>query len=213
MKKLSLTIIVGALLAPAIADAQPEPINERGKPRSSVKLDGPIEGVGVVQYDPGAPADSFLGQTGSIIDIGNRFNSRNGQPLSPGSISGLSFYVTGNTYGNALVDLWTVTTGGLAFQFGSIGIGTVVNGTFNAATFSPLNLGIDFLAGLYLPSGGAGAGQIGLRSASTNNQGFHAMQISFSSPNVSTPIPGNNAMFRVTGSIVVPVELMEFDLD
>ncbi len=208
MKRLVIAIAILALAVPVAVSAQPEP--ERIPKAQGVKIGGVPEGVGTIQYDPGAPADSFVGQTGPSVTIGNRFSSRNGQPLSPGSVSAFSFYP--QNFPGGLVGFWGPPTGGGGAPFfGSIYVSGVASNTFNVFAITPNNFGTDFMVGIYIPT----SGQIGMRSASTANQGFHAMQISWNGGSGGNyqSIASNNAMFRVSGSIIVPVELMEFDLD
>jgi len=184
-------------------------------PAPSNVVDAP-NGTGTVQYDPGAPADGLLGQQGPSATVGNRFSSRNGNPLSTGSVSGLSFYVANASLAGGLAVLWGPPTGGGgAPAIGSFTVGTMASTGFHAVTFTAIPVGNDFLAGLYVNSGQPSRGQVGLRSASTNGQGFHGMQISFgggAGANYAS-LAGQNSMFRASGTVIVPVELMEFDVD
>lgn len=212
-RKLITTLAIVGMLGTSILSAQVVP--EGRTPLKGVRGEAP-EGTGIVVYDPGPPADSLLGQAGASNTVGNRFSSRNGNPLSPGSVYFLSFYLANASLGGGLAVLWGPPTGGGgAPAIASFTVGTIPSTGTNGVSFTPINVGSDFLAGIYLNSGQPSRGQMGLRSASTNGQGFHGMQISFgggAGANYGS-IAGQNAMIRAAGTIIVPVELMEFDVE
>ena len=207
-RKLVIAIAVLGLLSIGVVSAQvrnPSPAQKAAVPT----------GTGTVQYDPGAPADSFIGQLGASNSVGNRFSSRNGNPLSPGSISFISVYVDLNVGGGGLFAFWGPPAGTGASYIAGAALSGLVNNTFNGFAVGPVPVGSDFMGALYLNTGQPSRGQIGMRSATTNGQGFHAMQISFNGgagANYAS-IADSNAMARVTGSVIVPVELMEFDVE
>lgn len=213
-KTLFVALAIVALVGAAALHAQGSTPKARN-PKPAVKAPTPL-GAGVITYDPGTPADLLRGQQGPSNTIGNRFNSRNGNPLSPGSAYFLSAYMANNTIGGALAVLWGPPTGGGgAPLISSFTFSPVVNGAFNGVSFTPVNVGTDFMAGIYLNSGQPGRGDIGMRTSSVNGQGFHAMQISWgggAGTNYAS-IPGENAMLRAAGTFIVPVELMEFDVE
>lgn len=213
MKKTLFVALAIASLLGAVA-VQAQGLNEARNPQPAQRVATP-EGAGIVTYDPGAPADAFSGQQGPSVTVGNRFSSKNGGPLSTGSAYFASFYMANNTLGGGLFVLWGPPTGGGgAPALGSFSVPTVTNNTFNGVSFTPVNVGPDFLAGMYLNSGQPSRGQIGLRSASTNGQGFHGMQISFGGGSGAGygSLGGQNAMLRAVGTFIIPVELMEFDV-
>ncbi len=172
-------------------------------------------GTGQVAYDPGAPADDFgVGPTVGTVGVnyfGNRFDTRNGQPLSAGTLSAVSFYQGAQgTYGGGTtlaLPVFGVPGGALTYQF----VGPVQSFQFNAFAISPEAVPASFFAGLDL-RGNGGFGSVGLRSASTAGQGFHGIQRDFYGATTST-LPGVNVMFRVSGTVVIPVELLEFEID
>jgi hypothetical protein len=71
-------------------------------------------------------------------------------------------------------------------------------------------VGTQFFAGFAVGNGSFG--NIGLRSATTNGQIFHGVQRGFS-PASSVPLAGQNAMVRIAGNVVIPVELLEFEVE
>lgn len=215
-RTLVIALTVVALLATvSTTSAQSGGLAEGRNPGKGHSATAPV-GAGIVVYDPGAPADSVLGQQGPSATVGNRFSSRNGNPLSPGSFYFASAYMANATLGGGLFVLWGPPTGGGgAPAIASFTIGTIApTGTFGV-TVTPIFVGSDFLAGVYVNSGQPSRGQVGLRSASTNGQGFHGMQISFgggAGANYAS-LGGQNAMVRAAGTFIVPVELMEFDVE
>jgi len=186
------------------------PANRAGTERNTAtRLKGGLEGTGVVQYDPGSPADSFHknGPNYSGGYYGNIFDTRNGVPLSPGTITGVSWYQgnLGNYPTSALIDFGppngSITTqlalfGPVPLTFNAIGAAVPANGP----KFVGLALGFDAF------------GSVGARSASTNGQGFHAVQRNWPG-STGTALPGENIMIRIAGTVIVPVELMEFDVE
>ncbi|MCZ6507450.1 MAG: hypothetical protein O7A04_05305, partial [Acidobacteria bacterium] len=137
--------------------------------------------------------------------IGKTFDTRNGNPLSPGSISGVSWYqgaVTGS--------IGVVAYGSPGATLGFILVSGVAPYAFNAASAAiPVATGAQFV-GLALYGGVFGS--VGMRSASTNGQGFHGHVRNFFGGGYVV-LSGQNAMVRVSGSVIVPVELMEFELE
>ena len=218
MKKLVIMLAVAVLAAamPVLAqtsvDDRVPPKDMRDQPKTGVRGNAG-EGVGTVQYDPGAPADGFLvGASGSNYDdyFGNLFDTRNGAPLSPGTITGVSWYQ--GAIGSPYAVVVNGAPGATLTYFFVTGVSTS-NTFFNVpaaiAAPSPRIVGLGLYNSFY---GAEYFGSMGLRSASTNNMGFHGIQRSFF-PGDTNTLPGQNAMFRVSGTIIVPVELMEFDID
>jgi hypothetical protein len=168
---------------------------------------------GTVAYDPGPPQDFFRTYDGTNRSVGNVFNTRNGNPLLPGPLSFVTVYPIA-VGGDVIVSVFGAPVGSNAplLQFVT-GTGVASN-TFNAVPVSP-SVGSSFLAGQYLGTFGSGPDSIGIRSASFNGMGFHAMQINFAGATSGTgfqTIQGQNAMVRASG-VVVPVELMNFKVE
>lgn len=212
-RRIATALIALALPTAAVLFAQDLAVGRN--PGKGHRSDAPT-GSGIVVYDPGAPADALLGQNGPSITIGNRFSSRNGSPLSPGSVYFLSFYLANATLGGGLAVLWGPPTGGGgAPSIASFTIGTIPPTGTNGVSFTPIFVGSDFLAGIYLNSGQPSRGQMGLRSASANGQGFHGMQISFGGGGGANyaSLAGQNAMMRAAGTFIIPVELIEFEVE
>jgi hypothetical protein len=173
--------------------------------------------VGTIQYDPGAPADSFMSEPGGDRIIANRFNTAVGVPLRSGNLTAFEFF-PGAVSGNAVISVVGPPVGTAATQIASIqGVPALPN-QFNTFNVSPaVGVPNDFMAGLYVGSFG-GTDEVGLRAASNAGQGFHAMQMEFNGAgpgqiNTVVALPGQNVMFRSTGNILTPVELMNFQLE
>jgi hypothetical protein len=168
--------------------------------------------IGTITYDPGAPADAFHSEPGGNDIIANRFNSALGGPLRPGNLTGVTFF-PGLVQGTiAVVSVLGAPVGGNATIIGVTYLAGVVSNTFNTANVGPFAVPADFMAGQYV-GGFGGTDEAGLRNASVNGQGFHAQQMNFVGTNTATavvPLPGQNVMFRATGNLLVPVELMDF---
>ena len=200
-RRLITTLSIIGLLGASVLSAQVVPVDRNAS--KGTRADAP-DGTGIVVYDPGAPADALLGQQGPSVTV------------SPGSVYFLSFYMANATLGGGLAVMWGPPTGGGgAPAIASFTVGTIPATGTNGVSFTPVFVGSDFMAGIYVNSGQPSRGQVGLRSASTNGQGFHGMQISFgggAGANYAS-LAGQNAMVRAAGTIIVPVELMEFDVE
>jgi len=204
--KKGLTVAAVMSLAAAIGYAQSPQDLYSQRPNGKGQAAGSVpDGVGTVTYDPGVPADVVVGTAGSTINIyGNLFNSRNGGPLSPGSVSRVSWY-TGSA---GFAPVWFALPGGTATYLGCCS--ATAPSAFNSAALA-LSVPSSFFMGFDVGGSGSFA-NIGLRSASTNGQGFHGRQ-RYSGAGASNVLSGQNSMVRVSGSLIVPVELMEFDLE
>jgi hypothetical protein len=217
MRARTATVFVAAFLTTAGGQAQhvtKESLKDKPKVRAH-QVSGQRQGVGTVQYDPGAPADAFGLAPYPLNYFGNRFDTSNGNPLSfPGTVTGVSWYQGLLGYYGPIaiaiagppatsLSLTAVATSVAPNAFNSVGVSWPFGGAFIAGLVNPAS-----------PAGGAGGyfGSLGLRSASTNAQGFHGIQRNWSGA-VSNALPGQNAMVRVSGNVVIPVELLEFEVE
>ena len=166
--------------------------------------------VGTVTYDGFSDVLVILG--GSGINIGNRFNSNLGGPLlMTGQVSALTFYPAATS--GYLTLFGPPNTMGTASNKGSFQFTGGAPGTFITFNLPNIAVGSDFLAGLW--NGPAGFGGVQLVPETVGGQGFHAFRINTNSPGSGTgfaPIAGLNAIVRSTGNILVPVELMNFQV-
>jgi len=169
--------------------------------------------VGTITYDPGAPPDAFMSEPGGNNIIANRFSSALGGPLRPGNLTGVTFF-PGIVNGTVIVSVLGPPAGGVAPILAITYLIGIVGNQFNTVNLAaPVAVGADFMAGQYVGAFG-GTDQAALRSASVAGQGFHAHQMNFAGT-VATgvvPLAGQNVMFRATGNLLVPVELMDFKI-
>ncbi len=203
-RRITYGLIVAALGVGALCAFTP-PTEKNDAPGTPTQGGG-TDGVGVVAYDPPGAADSFVGSYGTFV--GNRFDTRVGNPLEAGNITQVAF-VCGDAsctfpgFGvfpdNGVGTLYfQFTTGIVPFTYNTVGVAT------------PPNLVPPVLAGVFVSSAfGSSADSVGVRAATTQGMGFHAHSFG----GFDNTIAGNNAQFRASGSIwVVPVELMNFDV-
>ncbi len=179
------------------------------------QVSGVPEGTGTVQYDPGAPADAFGIAPPSLCLFGNRFDTRNGSPLSfPGTATGISWY-QGASPSPSLDNAVALVAAPLGLPCPYVILDPpIVPFAFNSVAVSfpmPSTRFVGLIVPYYtgLP---AYFGSVGLRSATTNAQGFHGIQRS-DNGGISNTLAGQNAMVRVSGNIIIPVELLEFEVE
>lgn len=219
-----LGVVAAALVATLATAASPTPEEKRAMREADSNRSSPLRAeqvrprnvTGTIQYDPGAPQDLFRGDSGGGSEVVvNRFNSNSGDPLKSADLTAVSFFPASGNSSPSLSFFGTPNPTGSASRLQGGSVTGVVASTFNVVNFTaPIAVPNDFLAGLYV--GTFNAASLGMRTASTNAQGFHAAQISFDTANNGdnfTPIAGQNAMFRASGDILVPVELMTFQVE
>jgi hypothetical protein len=213
MSKRLILIVVALFVAAAVVVAQP---NKRtGGHSKKVTASKGLPGVvGTVQYEPGAPADLF--RSGSSNEIyANLFNSGNGTALQAGTVSAASFYPGNVTGVYAVISAFGAPTGGggapgLAIYY----VSGVAPFTFNNISMN-LGVGPTFVLGQYAGLFD-GPDSAGMRNATYNGQGFHGAQLNFLSAGLATGftlLPEENAMIRASGDILIPVELMNFEVE
>jgi hypothetical protein len=173
--------------------------------------------VGTITYDTGVNAGFHPDApvAGQNRFVGNRFNSALGAPLlMTGMVSMLTAYPAQD--GVQSVSIATApTTMDTAMVIVFLNA-PMMGHQFNSVTFSPnVTVGPDFL-GLFLGAFSVHqpAGLVGMSDMGTKGQGYHAIE-GFYDRGLATmiqPVPGRNAMLRVTVDILVPVELMDFEV-
>jgi hypothetical protein len=168
--------------------------------------------VGTVTYDTGAA--NAGGWPGPQNNVGNRFDSAAGGPLlMTGQVSMVTFFPV-QAGGTGFVTLFGPPNGGgSASNLGSIQVSGPIANTFNIVNVGNIAVGPDFLAGAWqlLP----GTLVNGMDNMSVGGQGFHAFGCNTNFPGACTgfvTVPGQNALVRSTGNILVPVELMNFQV-
>jgi len=196
-----------------VVDAAQRPASLKGN-ASVVRVspDAP-QVVGTVQYDTGVNV-GFHPDVGQR-EVGNRFNSNMGGPLlmtgmvsmatlfpQNGGLQSLSIF--GPPNGNTAMILMFFAANLVAAQFNTVAMAPAVT------------VGPDFLGTFIGFYGGTPAGLLGMDDMTNAGQvGFHAISGTYTGGGTLSNIavvPNRNAMFRATGDILVPVELMDFKL-
>ncbi len=204
--------------AEAVAKERPPEETKAGRARPdrqpvgvhSLGQNGGELGTGTVQYDPPGPADILLAANLNWF-VGNRFDTRNGNPLSSGVVTQIAAYwgpaptATYPVWGiknvaNTQILHLTYVPGQVPLQFNTLNVSWAVPSVF--------------LGGLRIGNGGfpSSAYSVGVRYSSYNSQGFHGLVFA-QSTSATSQIASGNAMFRVSGDLVIPVELVEFELE
>jgi hypothetical protein len=215
----SVLVAVGLILTSASGpwvDAAERPGSASRTARARIVPSAP-QLIGTVTYDTAVnvgfhPDSPSAGQNRVV---GNRFDSALGGPLLPtGMVSFLTVFPANNgpqTVSIALPPSSMATAMVLDFVTAPL-----VAGAFNSVPFAPaVTVGPDFL-GLFLGTFGTahGMGLLGMSDMATMGQGYHAVQAFYAAGmlNMIEVVPNRNAMLRATGDILVPVELMDFQI-
>lgn len=144
----------------------------------------------------------------SSLCYGNRFNTASGDPVTNFSVTMLTFFLaTGAGTDNVFVSIFGSVNGTTAPVLGSANVGPNVSGAFNAITFGPYAGAGTFLAGVWYVAGDS----VGLGGGTVNGQGHHGMVINDIVGTGFQPLPGVNALVRVTTGFI-PVELINFTI-
>lgn len=177
-----------------------------------------------ITYDTG----TVLGGGGIASQmLGNRFDSALNtagtaiQPVeSSGSITMITFNMVNTFFGSVVFSLYTNVMGTTAMQVTSMARPGVMTGLNTLAVMSPTSMNAyangTFLAGIWQfdPT----MTGLALDSGSTGGQGFHAISINDGAvgtmlTTVTSAAMGVNAIFRVSGDVATPVELMDFSIE
>ena len=219
MKKATLVAVGLILLGPGgpIVDADERP--GRGSRTARARTVPGVSGFlqATITYDTGVNVgfypDSPMAAQNRVV--GNRFDSRLGQPLlMTGMVTFLTVFPANNGPQSVSIALPPNTmNSAMVLDFVNA---PLIAGTFNQVPFDPpITVPSDFL-GFFLGTFGTfhAAGLLGMSDMATMGQGYHAVQ-AFYFAGMATMIevvPGRNAMLRATGS-PLPVELMDFKIE
>ncbi|MEL7060571.1 MAG: hypothetical protein AAGN46_11140 [Acidobacteriota bacterium] len=184
-----------------------------------------LRAIGNITYDTGTVAGS--GGVASQM-VGNRFDSALNVagtaccfpvPTS-GSITMITFDMVNTFFGSAVFSIYSNIVGTMANQVTSIGRGGIMTGLNTLAVASPTTMNA-YMNGTFL----AGIWQfdptmtgLALDTGTTGGQGFHAISLNDGAmgsglTTVTFGGMGANAIFRVSGNVLTPVELMDFEVD
>ncbi len=207
---------------PSQAKAAKKPANEAPIP------DGPD--IGRLRYDTGAPADLFHTNGGNTdAMVGNRFtaNTLTNTTLTMFTVTGMSIYgrsaaATMDPFdpGFSFLNPPAGTTAGVIGYRGAAS--NFPQSAFSPQTIATIQVPRTFLAAMYQGTF-AGSDELGMVTDSrvatmgtmTTPLGFHAFQADFNSGTSTgyAAIAGQNAMLRVRGPAILPVELISFELE
>ncbi|MEM6456595.1 MAG: hypothetical protein AAF772_16005 [Acidobacteriota bacterium] len=202
-------------------------INRLATPRQVVEPAGraPLA-VGTIQYDTG----TIVG-TGGVASqmLGNRFDTALNTagtaccfpvPTS-GSITMITFDMVNTFFNSAVFSIYSNISGTMAAQVTSMAFPGIMTGlntlSVGGGTTANTYMNGAFLAGIWQFD----VTMTGLAydTGSNAGQGFHAITLNDGMTNgtmLTDFAPGGmgaNAIFRVTGNVVTPVELLSFSID
>jgi hypothetical protein len=206
-----LSVAAGSLTWAAATPKRNQQLAAKAKAaRGKVKAGQAPRLIGTVIYDTGMPGAGF--HQGPKNNAGNRFNSDMGAALlMTGQVTMAAIFP--NVSGTGFVTIFGPPdgAGNAAVLVSSLVTGMVGN-AFNTVTLAPVGVGPDFLAGAWETT----VLHQGMDNMSVAPQGFHAFDLNTNfSIGLGTgfaPIAGQNALVRAGGNILVPVELMNFQI-
>ncbi len=202
--------------------------------KSVTKLETPrkvVEKAGVrlpgsnITYDTGTV---FGGAGVASQMLGNRFDSA----LNPagtsccfpvetsGSITMITFDMVATFFGSAVWSLYSDIMGNTAVQVTSMARPGIMTGLNTLSVMSPTTANAymngTFLAGIWQFSPAMTG--LAIDTGSTGGQGFHGISLNDGAvgtglTTVTTGGMGVNAVFRVSGDVATPVELMSFEIE
>ena len=178
-----------------------------------------------------APGTNITYDTGTVIGgagiasqmLGNRFDSALNSagtmccfPVeSSGSVTMITFNMANTFFSSAVFSLYSNVMGATAMQVTSMGQ-AVMTGLNTLSIMSPTTnnayMNGTFLAGIFqfMP---ASTG-LGVDSGTVGGQGFHAISINDGTTGTAlATLASLNAVFRVSGNVSTPVELINFTIE
>ena len=184
----------------------------------------PLKTVGTIQYDSGNVTGT-AGQSSQML--GNRFDSAattGGACCSPvpssGSVTMITFDMVNTFFNSAVFSIYSNIAGTMAAQVTSKAIPGVMTGlnTFDIMTPTTANAYANgaFLAGIWQFDPTMTA--LGVDTGTRAGQGFHAISLNDGAnasmlTTVTSGGMGLNAVFRVSGDLLTPIELVDFEIE
>ena len=192
--------------------AEPREVREPVRPK--------IPGTNVT-YDNG----TVTGTAGVASQmLGNRFDSALNPPgtmccfpvETTGSITQITFDMQNTFFGSAVFSLYSDVSGTMAVQITSMARPGIMTGLNTLPVMSATTMN-SYMNGTFL----AGIWQfdptmtgLGVGTGTTGGQGFHAISINDGAAGTMlVTLMSLNAVFRVTGDVATPVELMNFEIE
>ncbi len=164
--------------------------------------------AGTIQYDDGVFSS---GPSVGSQCYGNRFDTAGGSPLlASGSVTQVQFYMSVVSGTAAFVSFLGGIGGGTPVTVYESATHPAITGTWNTDNVGPINYtGASFLAGIWYGGGDAGA----LGGGTNAGQGIHGMFINDIAGTGYVALDSTNALLRVTGDVLLPVELMSMSIE
>ena len=194
-------------------------VDEPSRAKAAAKVAGSS-----IQYDTGTV---FGGGGTSSQMLGNRFDNAlntTGTAVAAvetsGSITMITFNMINTFFGSVVWSLYSNVMGGTAVQVTSMARPGVMTGFNTLSVMSPTTVNAymngTFLAGIW-QFDPAMTG-LALDTGTTGSQGFHGISLNDGAmgsmlTTVTTGGMGVNAIFRVSGDVATPVELMDFTIE
>lgn len=174
-----------------------------------------------ITYDTGTVA----GTAGIASQmVGNRFDSALNGPgtmccfpvETSGSITQITFDMVVTFFGSAVFSLYSNVSGTMAAQVTSMARPGIMTGLNTLAVMAPTTANT-YMNGTFL----AGIWQfdptmtgLAVDTGTTGGQGFHAISLNDGAVGTAlATIMSRNAIFRVSGNVATPVELMDFTIE
>ncbi len=210
-------------LAGAPEDSPADEAGVPGKP-SRATVATKVAGTSI-QYDTG----TVFGISGIASQmVGNRFDSALNTlgtmccvaVETTGSITMITFDMVNTFFGSVVFSIYSNIVGTMADQVTSMARPGIMTGLNTLSVMSPTSMNA-YMNGTFL----AGIWQfdptmtgLGVDTGTTGGQGFHGISLNDAAvgtmlTTITTGGMGLNAVFRVSGDVVTPVELMSFSLE
>lgn len=193
--------------------AEPRPVGEPRKPAAKVAGTS-------IQYDSGTVTGTFNAGAPSRA-VGNRYDTASGAPVeNSGTITMMTFEMVQTFGSSAVLSLYSDIMGTTANPVTSV---SVVAGTgLNTHTLNPTMTDNQYANGTFLAAVFqfvVTSTAVGIDTGTFMGQGFHGVHLN---DNTVMGDPGGNdlqtmgnrnVVLRVSGNVVTPVELMDFEVE
>ncbi len=175
----------------------------------------PNKVVGAIVYDTGALGTCCL----AFKSIGNQFDTAlnpAGTALSPvmmsGSITMASFFMADTDGGGAFITVFDQLAGTTANKITSFFTSMTVATNLKSFATPIAYVGSSFLAGVWQNGTGTDDDRLAVATGTVAGQGWHGMSIS-SGGGAFVSLGTLNGAFRVSGDVLTPVELLNFEVE
>lgn len=165
--------------------------------------------IGTVVYDDG---NVSLVSAVTSVTAGNQFDTNNGNPLtSSGTIFTATVYWVSVSGGSAWISFYDQQNGTTANFIDDNNL-PASTGFNTYTTFGALGGSVNYVGSSFLFGGWNTVGDAPGFSTGSNGNGFHAMLINDITATGFTRFTDVNAVSSATGNLLIPVELMDFEI-